>query len=121
MIATEKEHAKAVKARLHWKEAGDEVEPWIELREGNLLETLKVDEGMPERIDLLLLDVWTPLALPTLKFVQPRLKYTTQKRKCQGIFALLNCEVCAHVTTQNPGETARHDEQNSIYQSHTSP
>ncbi|KAL6240362.1 hypothetical protein RBB50_012732 [Rhinocladiella similis] len=75
VIATEKEHAKAVKARLHWKEAGDEVEPWIELREGDLLETLKVDEGMPERIDLLLLDVWTPLALPTLKLVQPRLKH----------------------------------------------
>ncbi|KEF54277.1 uncharacterized protein A1O9_09443 [Exophiala aquamarina CBS 119918] len=75
VIATEKEHAKAVKARLHWKEAGDEVEPWIELREGDLLETLKVDEGMLERIDLLLLDVWTPLALPTLKLVQPRLKY----------------------------------------------
>ena len=56
VIATEKEHAKAVKARLHWKEAGDEVEPWIELREGDLLETLKVDKGMPERIDLLLLD-----------------------------------------------------------------
>lgn len=56
VTATEKEHAKAVKARLHWKEAGDEVEPWIELREGDLLESLKVDNGVPERIDLLLLD-----------------------------------------------------------------
>merc|ERR1712225_61162 len=53
VIATEKEHAKAVRAREYWKEAGDEVEPWIEL---------------------LLLDIWTPLALPTLKIVQPRLK-----------------------------------------------
>lgn len=56
VIATEKEHAKAVKARLQWKEAGDEVEPWVELRGGNLLETLKVAEGMPEMVDLLLLD-----------------------------------------------------------------
>ncbi|KAK5078741.1 hypothetical protein LTR51_000932 [Lithohypha guttulata] len=56
VTATEKEHAKAVKARLHCKEAGDEVEPWIELREGDLLESLKVDNGVPERIDLLLLD-----------------------------------------------------------------
>ncbi|KAG4423602.1 hypothetical protein IFR04_003284 [Cadophora malorum] len=73
VIATEKEHDKAVRAREYWKEAGDEVEPWIELREGDLLETLKV-EGMPEEIDMLLLDIWTPLALPTLKIVQPRLK-----------------------------------------------
>jgi predicted O-methyltransferase YrrM len=56
VIATEKEHLKAVKAREYWKEAGDEVEPWIELREGDLLETLKVEEGMPQEIDLLLLD-----------------------------------------------------------------
>ncbi|KAH8589580.1 S-adenosyl-L-methionine-dependent methyltransferase [Bisporella sp. PMI_857] len=74
VIATEKEHSKAVRAREHWKEAGDEVEPCIELREGDLLETLKIEEGMPQEIDLLLLDIWTPLALPTLKIVQPRLK-----------------------------------------------
>jgi predicted O-methyltransferase YrrM len=56
VIATEKEPSKAVKARAHWKEAGEEVEPWIELREGDLLETLKVEEGMPKEIDMLLLD-----------------------------------------------------------------
>jgi predicted O-methyltransferase YrrM len=56
VIATEKEATKAARARNHWKEAGDEVEPWIELREGDLLETLKRDEGMPSPIDLLLLD-----------------------------------------------------------------
>lgn len=56
VIATEKEPSKAARAREHWKEAGDEVEPWIELREGDLLETLKVQAGMPETIDLLLLD-----------------------------------------------------------------
>jgi predicted O-methyltransferase YrrM len=56
VIATEKEPSKAVKAREHWKEAGEEVEPWIELREGDLLETLKIKEGMPNEIDMLLLD-----------------------------------------------------------------
>ena len=56
VIATEKEASKAAKARQYWEEAGDEVEPWIELREGDLLETLKVTAGLPESIDLLLLD-----------------------------------------------------------------
>lgn len=53
VIATENEKTKADKAREHWKEAGDEVTRYIELREGNILETLK--DGLPE-IDLLLLD-----------------------------------------------------------------
>jgi hypothetical protein len=56
VIATEKEPSKASRAREHWKEAGEEVEPWIELREGDLLETLKVEEGMPGEVDMLLLD-----------------------------------------------------------------
>lgn len=56
VIGTEKEPSKAARARDHWKQAGDEVEPWIELRVGNLLETLKVEEGMPEEVDMLLLD-----------------------------------------------------------------
>jgi predicted O-methyltransferase YrrM len=56
VIATEKEKSKAARAREHWSKAGTEVEPWIELREGDLLETLKVEEGMPKDIDMLLLD-----------------------------------------------------------------
>ncbi|KAI5463570.1 S-adenosyl-L-methionine-dependent methyltransferase [Mariannaea sp. PMI_226] len=74
VIGTEKEPTKAAKAREHWKEAGDEIEPWIEVREGDLRETLKVDEGMPEEIDMLLLDIWTPLALPALEIIKPRLR-----------------------------------------------
>ncbi|PWI76948.1 hypothetical protein PCL_04142 [Purpureocillium lilacinum] len=74
VIATEQEPTKAAKAREHWKQAGDEVEPWIELREGDLRETLKVAEGMPEQIDMLLLDIWTPMALPVLEIVKPRLR-----------------------------------------------
>lgn len=56
VIATEKEPSKAKKARKHWEEAGEEVEPWIDLRVGDLLETLKVEEGMPDEVDMLLLD-----------------------------------------------------------------
>lgn len=60
VIATEKEPTKAARAREHWREAGSEVEPWVELREGDLLETLKLEEGMPEQIDMLLLDSMFP-------------------------------------------------------------
>lgn len=56
VIATEKEPTKADRARKYWGEAGEEVEPWIDLRVGDLLETLKVEEGMPDQIDMLLLD-----------------------------------------------------------------
>lgn len=53
VIATEKEKSKAEQAKKYWKQCGEEVEREIELREGNLLETLKTD--LPE-LDLLLLD-----------------------------------------------------------------
>ncbi|KAJ9495981.1 hypothetical protein H2202_008503 [Exophiala xenobiotica] len=71
VIATEWEKSKAHKAREHWREVGDEITKCIDLREGDLLETLK--DGLPE-VDLLLLDIWAPLALPVLKLVQPRMR-----------------------------------------------
>ncbi|KXH61583.1 hypothetical protein CNYM01_01212 [Colletotrichum nymphaeae SA-01] len=72
VIATENEPVKARKAREHWSRAGPEVESWIELREGDLRETLKTD--LPEEIDFLLLDIWSRLAMPTLALVKPHLK-----------------------------------------------
>nr|KIR47532.1 O-methyltransferase [Cryptococcus bacillisporus CA1280] len=42
VIATENEPSKASQARANWKEAGDEVLQVIDLREGDLLETLKL-------------------------------------------------------------------------------
>lgn len=54
VIATENEPTKAERARQHWKRAGSEVEKWIDLREGDLRETLKTD--LPDQIDFLLLD-----------------------------------------------------------------
>ncbi|KAF4498706.1 hypothetical protein FAGAP_5109 [Fusarium agapanthi] len=73
VVGTEWETIKAERARKHWSEAGEEVEPWIELREGDLRETLS-EEGMPEEIDMLLLDTWIPMALPALEIIKPRLK-----------------------------------------------
>jgi predicted O-methyltransferase YrrM len=54
VIATENEPAKAGRARKHWSQAGDDIERFIELREGDLRETLKKD--LPEQVDFLLLD-----------------------------------------------------------------
>ncbi|GAD95868.1 O-methyltransferase [Paecilomyces variotii No. 5] len=71
VIATENESGKAAVARKYWAQCGPEVEQEIELREGDLLETLK--DGLPE-VDLLLLDIWAALSLPTLKTVLPRLR-----------------------------------------------
>ena len=70
VIATEKETQKAEVARKHWKQCGEAVEKEIDLRVGDLLETLKKD--LPE-IDLLLLDsklilIITPLGWSDFKF-----------------------------------------------------
>ncbi|VUC24873.1 unnamed protein product [Clonostachys rosea] len=72
VIATENEPPKAARARANWAAAGAHIQSAIELREGDLRETLKSD--LPEQIDFLLLDIWTPLALPALKLVHSRLR-----------------------------------------------
>ncbi|KAH0528826.1 hypothetical protein TsFJ059_003638 [Trichoderma semiorbis] len=72
VIATEKEHTKAERARQHWKEAGDDlVTRHIDLREGDLLQTLK--NNVPQ-LDLVLIDIWAPVALPALKLLEPKLR-----------------------------------------------
>lgn len=53
IIATENEPSKAIKAREYWKEAGEDVEAYIELREGDLTKTLQVDLPL---IDFVLFD-----------------------------------------------------------------
>lgn len=87
IIATENEPDKAKRARGYWDECGEVVSGVIDLREGDLRETLKEDV---DGVDLLLLDselpfvllgvlytdgsVWTPMALPTLKLIQPKMR-----------------------------------------------
>lgn len=53
VIGTEYESTKAAKAREYWRECGDLVSDVIDLREGDLRETLKENLG---HVDLLLLD-----------------------------------------------------------------
>ncbi|RVD81866.1 uncharacterized protein DFL_009713 [Arthrobotrys flagrans] len=72
VIGTEHEPEKAAKAKEHWKECGDVVSGVIDLRIGDLRETLKV--ALPDTIDFLLLDIWTPMVVPTLKLVQPKFR-----------------------------------------------
>lgn len=68
VIGTEHEPTKAAAARRHFEEAG--VSDMIELREGDLRETLKNVEGP---IDFMLVDIWIPMALPALQLVAPKM------------------------------------------------
>ncbi|KAF3166264.1 hypothetical protein TWF788_000518 [Orbilia oligospora] len=72
VIGTEHEPNKAARAKEHWTECGEIVSGLIDLREGDLRKTLKV--ALPDTIDLLLLDIWTPMVVPTLKLVQPKFR-----------------------------------------------
>src|SRR5258707_4022352 len=69
VIGTEYEPEKAGIARRHFDEAG--VSTLIDLREGDLRHTLVDVEGP---IDFTLIDIWTPMALPALSLVAPRLR-----------------------------------------------
>ena len=69
VITAEYEAAKAAIARRHFSEAG--LSTFIDLREGDLRHTL-VDLEAP--IDFALIDIWTPMARPTLERVAPRLR-----------------------------------------------
>src|SRR5689334_15047034 len=59
VIATEYEPDKAKAARANWAEAG--LAEFIELREGDLRETLK---ALSNPVDFMLLDIWTPMVRP---------------------------------------------------------
>jgi predicted O-methyltransferase YrrM len=68
VIGTEYEPKKAEIARTHFAEAG--LSDFVELREGDLRETLK---GLEGPVDFLLLDIWE-VALPALERVAPSLR-----------------------------------------------
>jgi predicted O-methyltransferase YrrM len=68
VIGTEYEPEKARAARASFAAAG--LGAFIDLREGDLRETLKTLAGP---IDLVLVDIWTPMARPGLELVAPHL------------------------------------------------
>ncbi|HEX3918645.1 MAG TPA: class I SAM-dependent methyltransferase [Caulobacteraceae bacterium] len=69
VIGVEHEPAKAAAARANFAEAG--LTDWIDLREGDLRETLKDLTGP---IDFALFDIWTPMARPALELIAPSLR-----------------------------------------------
>jgi predicted O-methyltransferase YrrM len=69
VIGTEYEPAKAAAARAHFDEAG--LSRFIELREGDLRETLKTLE---EPVDFVLVDIWIAMARPAIEIVAPHLR-----------------------------------------------
>ncbi len=69
VIGAEHEPRKAEAARANFARAG--LSHFIELREGDLRETLKTLEGP---IDFVLSDIWTPMVLPGLELIFPHLR-----------------------------------------------
>jgi predicted O-methyltransferase YrrM len=69
VIATEYEPGKAAAARALYAEAG--LADLIDLREGDLRETLK---GLTGPVDFLLMDIWTDMAAPALTLVGPHMR-----------------------------------------------
>src|SRR5947207_3862451 len=69
VIGTEHEPEKARAARAHFSEAG--LSTFIDLREGDLRETLRQIEGP---VDFVLVDIWIPMARPALGLAAPELR-----------------------------------------------
>jgi len=69
VIGTEHEPEKARAARRHFEQAG--LSRFIDLREGDLRETLKQIDGP---VDFMLVDIWIPMARPALALVSPHLR-----------------------------------------------
>jgi predicted O-methyltransferase YrrM len=69
VVGTEHEPAKAQFARANFAEAG--LSDLIELREGDLRQTLKSLEGP---IDFVLVDIWVEMARPALELIAPHLR-----------------------------------------------
>ncbi|MBI3516261.1 MAG: DUF1442 domain-containing protein [Proteobacteria bacterium] len=69
VIGTEYEPQKAAAARTHFEAAG--LSRFIDLREGDLRETLKQIDGP---VDFMLVDIWIAMARPALELVAPHLR-----------------------------------------------
>jgi predicted O-methyltransferase YrrM len=69
VIGTEHEPDKAAAARANFAAAG--LESLIDLREGDLRQTLTAIEGP---VDFVLMDIWTEMVRPALELIAPRLR-----------------------------------------------
>ena len=69
LIGTEYEPEKAKAARANFARA--ELAEFIDLRKGDLCETLK---RIDDPVDFMLIDIWIPLARPALELVSPHLR-----------------------------------------------
>jgi predicted O-methyltransferase YrrM len=69
VIGTEHEPGKASAARANFARAG--LERYIDLREGDLRQTLKVIEGP---VDFVLMDIWTEMVRPAIELIHPHLR-----------------------------------------------
>lgn len=69
VVATEHEPDKAKVAHEHYAEAG--LDQLIELREGDLRQTLQRLEGP---IDFVLMDIWTEMIVPAIELIAPHLR-----------------------------------------------
>ena len=69
VIGTELEQSKAAAARVNLAEAG--LAEFAEIRDGDVMDTLKNLNG---DVDLVLLDIWAPMALPVLRLLTPQLR-----------------------------------------------
>jgi predicted O-methyltransferase YrrM len=94
VIGTEYEASKSAAARAHFEQAG--LSGFIELREGDLRETLK---QIDEPVDFVLVDIWITMARPALEMIAPHLRQgavvvcdNTQDHRAQyaDYFAFLN-------------------------------
>lgn len=75
VIGTENEPKKAAHALNHIREAfSGSIPTQLSLLEGDLLQTLPAAKIADKSIDALLLDIWAPVALPTLKIIIPKLR-----------------------------------------------
>ena len=69
VIGVEHEPAKAAAARAHFAEAG--LSDLIDLREGDLRETLKAIDGP---VDFVLMDIWVEMARPAIELIHPHIR-----------------------------------------------
>jgi len=107
VIGTEWEAEKAAVARAHFAEAG--LSAVIELREGDLRDTLS--HSLPPSVDLLLLDIWTPMARAAAVIVAANMRCggviltdNTVKRRSEyaDLFAYLHDPTTAFMTQTLP-------------------